>query len=67
MSNRHETELEILVAADSDVALTSIAISLKRIADTLATATGPCNEYGETLPEAIAGNLKRMFQEGWHK
>lgn len=37
-------------------ALASIAISLKRIADVL---TGPCNEYGETMVEAISGSIKR--------
>jgi hypothetical protein len=34
----------------------SIAISLKRIADAM---TSPVNSYGETLPEAIAGEIRR--------
>lgn len=45
-----------IAMTDSGASLTSIAISLKRIADAL---TAPCNEYGEALPEAIANGIKR--------
>jgi hypothetical protein len=42
------------------LALTSIAISLKRIADAM---TSPVNEYGETMAEAIAGNIQRALRD----
>lgn len=38
----------------------SQAISLKRIADAM---TGPTNEWGETMAEAVGGNLRRALQD----
>lgn len=44
----------------SEIALASIAISLKRIADDMTT---PCNAWGETAVEAIGGNIGRALAE----
>lgn len=41
----------------SEAALCSLAISMKRIADALTTV--PCNEYGETLIQAIPASIAR--------
>lgn len=40
----------------SEIAQVSTAISLRRLADAF---TSSVNDYGETLPEAIAGELRR--------
>lgn len=46
--------------ADLQVAIsTSIAISLKRIAEAMATMSGPLNAYGETIGECIQGQHER--------
>ena len=37
----------------------SVAISLKRIADSLDGISGPLNAYGETIGEAIQGQIER--------
>jgi hypothetical protein len=42
------------------IAALSIAISLKRIADSL---TGACNEYGETMAESISGSISRGMNQ----
>lgn len=44
----------------SHSATVSIAISLKRIADAM---TGPTNEWGETMAEAVGGNIRRAMQD----
>lgn len=38
----------------------SIAISLKRIADAM---TAPTNEWGETMAEAVGGNIRRACMD----
>jgi hypothetical protein len=44
----------------STIAQASIAISLKRIADSMME---PCNAWGETAVEAIGGNISRALSE----
>lgn len=52
-----KVEPEALSApSPQEMALYSIAISLKRIADALG---GPINNYGETFGEAIQGQIAR--------
>lgn len=48
-------------SSGSEAALISIAVSLKRIADEM---TGPCNEYGETMAQAIYGGIARGMRDG---
>jgi hypothetical protein len=43
-----------------EIAMVSIAISLKRIADGF---DQPCNAWGETAVEAIGGNIGRALSE----
>ena len=56
------SEMEPVAARgfDKDIApMVSIAISLKRIADAM---TGPTNHYGETMTEAVGGEIRRALQ-----
>ena len=48
-----------IAMVDRDAALASIAISLKRIADSLeAIQNQPCNDYGETALPALARAIR---------
>lgn len=66
MNGGHPSRLEPDTVADTDDGhcLHSMAISLKRIADTLSgqgesILTTPINAYGETIGQAIQGQMVR--------
>lgn len=56
--NRMEPEIAMV---DTGAALASIAISLKRIADSLEKLTGDAavNQYGESWPDALQNGIER--------
>jgi len=64
LDGRFEREAKTVTTCISDAALTSIAVSLKRIADLLEATCGEDsrNAYGELPFEAIGGGIARSLR-----